>query len=276
VLRPTGALHVMVYATYGRAGLYMMQEYCRLLGITATDPELRELGAALEALPADHPIVSVLRRALDFRNPDALADALLHPRDRAYTVPELYAWLARCGLTFGRWFEQAPYLPQCGMVAQTPHAVRLAALPAPQQHAAVELLRGPMVKHNLIAYRDDHLSASPPITLAEGGWRDYVPIRLPWTVSVRERLPAGSVAVLINPAHPFTDLILPIAAEEDRLLGAIDGQRTIREIVHAVTAGGRRQERQARDFFERLWQYDQIVFDASRIPPTSTPRSPRD
>jgi SAM-dependent methyltransferase len=31
VLRPQGAMHLMVYAPYGRAGVYMMQEYCRLL-----------------------------------------------------------------------------------------------------------------------------------------------------------------------------------------------------------------------------------------------------
>jgi hypothetical protein len=67
-------------------------------------------------------------RAKDFRNPDALADALLHPQDRAYTVPQLYAWLERCGLSFGRWFEQAPYLPQCGAMASLPHAARLASL----------------------------------------------------------------------------------------------------------------------------------------------------
>ena len=116
------------------------------------------------------------------------------------------------------------------MVAQTPHAARLAALPAPQQHAAVELLRGTMVKHNLIAYRDDHPGASQPITLAEGGWRDYVPCACPGRS--RPRTPAaGSVAVSINPAHTFTDIVLPIDADEDRLLGAIDGQRTIREIV---------------------------------------------
>jgi SAM-dependent methyltransferase len=30
VLAPSGAMHLMVYATYGRAGIYMMQEYCRL------------------------------------------------------------------------------------------------------------------------------------------------------------------------------------------------------------------------------------------------------
>jgi hypothetical protein len=262
VLKSEGALHLMVYAPYGRAGIYMMQEYCRLLGINPADTELRDLGAMLESLPADHPLASVLRRSLDFRNPDALADALLHPLDRAYTVPELHAWLARCGMTFGRWFEQAPYLPQCGMIAKMPHAARLAALPAPLQHAAVELLRGTMVKHNLIAYRDDCPHASQPITFVGDGWPDYVPIRLPWTVCVRERVPPGSVAVLINRAHPFTDLIHLVDAAEDRLLGAIDGKRTIREIVQAVTGSGPSHERCARDFFERLWQYDQVVFFA--------------
>ena len=37
VLRPQGAMHVMVYAPYGRAGIYMMQEYCRLLGISTSE-----------------------------------------------------------------------------------------------------------------------------------------------------------------------------------------------------------------------------------------------
>jgi 2-polyprenyl-3-methyl-5-hydroxy-6-metoxy-1,4-benzoquinol methylase len=41
VLAPNGAMHVMVYAAYGRAGIYMMQEYCRLLGVRAMDKELR-------------------------------------------------------------------------------------------------------------------------------------------------------------------------------------------------------------------------------------------
>jgi SAM-dependent methyltransferase len=272
-LQPAGALHLMVYATYGRAGIYMMQEYCRLLRVSPSDTELRDLGATLEALSADHPLAVVLGKALDFRNPDALADALLHPLDRAYTVPELYAWLDRCGMAFGRWFEQAPYLPQCGMVARTPHAARLAALPARQQHAAVELLRGTMVRHNLIAYRDDGPGAREPITFVGDGWRDYVPIRLPWTVCVRERVPPGSVAVLINQAHTFTDIFLPIDAAQDRLLGAIDGKRTICEIVQAATAGGPGHERRARDFFERLWQYDQVVFDASRGTRASDPPS---
>jgi hypothetical protein len=254
-------MHLMVYAAYGRAGIYMMQAYCRLLGISDSEKDLRDLGATLEALPGDHPLGRAMRAAMDFGHPDALADALLHPLDRAYTVPQLYAWLERCGMSFGRWLEQAPYLAQCGMVAKTPLAARLAALPAPVQHAAVELFRGTMVRHKLIAYRDDGAGARHLITFSDDAWLEYVPIRLPWTLCIRERVPPGSVAVLINQAHPFPDLVLPVDPAADRLLGAIDGQRTLAEILQFVGADAV-DEREALGFFERLWQYDQVVFDS--------------
>ena len=261
VLAPDGAMHLMVYAAYGRAGIYMMQEYCRLLGVGATEEELRDLGATIGALSSDHPIAGVTRRAKDFQNPDALADALLHPQDRAYTVPQLYAWLERGGLSFGRWFEQAPYLPQCGAIARTPHAARLRSLSPPLQHAAVELLRGTMTKHNFIAYRDDRLGNNKPISFDGDAWRGYVPLRLPWTQCIRDRLAPGSVAVLINRAHTYPDLALPIDAAQDRVFNAIDGSRTVDEILgDAAGAGG---EEQARRFIEQLWEYDQILFDAT-------------
>ncbi len=47
VLARDGAMHIMVYAPYGRAGVYMMQDYCRLLGIGVRDEELRDLGATI-------------------------------------------------------------------------------------------------------------------------------------------------------------------------------------------------------------------------------------
>jgi SAM-dependent methyltransferase len=261
VLRPQGAMHLMVYAAYGRAGIYMMQEYCRLLGIGARDQDLRDLDAALGSLPADHPIADLLRRAKDFRQPEAMADALLHPQDRAYTVPELYAWLEGCGMCFGRWIEQAPYLPNCGLVARSPHAARLNELSEPAQHAAAELFRGTMTRHRLIAYRSEQVTCEQRIGFTGEQWRDYVPIRLPWTLCIRERLPPGSVAVLLNRAHEYPDLILPVNAAEDRLLGQMDGKRTLGDIVQGCEKN--QSTRRAVRFFEQLWQYDQIVFDAS-------------
>jgi SAM-dependent methyltransferase len=261
VLALDGAMHVMVYATYGRTGIYMMQEYCRLVGVRASEGELRNLGTTIGALSSDHPIAGVAGRAKDFRDPDALADALLHPQDRAYSVPELYAWLERCGLSLGRWFEQAPYLPQCGAIASMPHAGRLRLLSPPLQHAAVELLRGTMVKHNFIAYRDDRPGESQPIRFEGDAWRGYVPLRLPWTLCIRDRVPPGSVAVLINRAHTYPDLALPIDAAQERVFAAIDGKRSIDEILRRAAGAG--DDEPARRFIQQLWEYDQIVFDAT-------------
>ena len=216
-------------------------------------------------LPDGHPLAYLLHQARDFRSPAALADALLHPQDRAFTVPQLYAWLERGGLWFGRWVLQAPYYAKCGSAARTPHAERLAALPAPEQHAALELLRGTMVKHEFIAYRDDRPGNAQPISFGDERWFGYVPIRMPATLSVRERLPAGAAAVLLNPAHAHTDIFLPIDAAEERLFRSIDGTKSIEQILHVAPGFPEDHDNLdgARRFFERLWLYDQIVFDAS-------------
>jgi len=48
VLNADGAMHLMVYAPYGRTGIYMLQEFCRRIGIRATDGEIRDLITALK------------------------------------------------------------------------------------------------------------------------------------------------------------------------------------------------------------------------------------
>jgi hypothetical protein len=138
-------------------------------------------------------------------------------------------------------------------------------LPLPQQYAAVELFRGTMVCHNLIAYRDDHPGKSQPVRFDDERWHDFVPIRLPETISFQQRLPPGAAAVLINQAHTYPDLMVPITAAEKRLFEAIDGKRTVDDIarVAATIDSHHRRPDPAGVFFERLWQYDQVVFDAS-------------
>ena len=260
VLKPEGAMQIMVYASYGRTGIYMMQAYCRLLGITPSNQELQDLGEALNYLSTDHPLTHLLRKGKDFQQPAALADALLHPQDHAYTVPQIFEWLKRCGMSFGRWLEQAPYLPQCGAMGKTPHAERLKALPEATQYSAVELFRGTITQHNFVAYRSDRSTESQPIRFAGEEWRNYIPIRLPWTVCVRDRVPPGSVAVLLNRAHKHPDLVLPINAAQDHVYRLIDGTLNLGEIAQ----NSAKENVRTLQFFEQLWHYDQIVFDASR------------
>lgn len=260
VLDPAGAMHLMVYAPHGRTGVYMLQEFCRRVGVAATDDGIRDLVAALGALPPGHPLGILLREAPDFRQPAALADALLHPQDRAYTVPQLCELLAGAGLTFGRWIWQAPYSPYCGVMARIPHAARLAALPPPEQHAAVELFRGTMLRHSVVAYRDDRGPALRQPSFSGDAWQRYVPIRMPDTISVEENLPPGAAAVLINRSHTYRDIYLPIDARAKAWFDAIDGRRTIADIAPA-----RESKEASRILFERLYWHDQVVFDTSSL-----------
>jgi SAM-dependent methyltransferase len=270
VLKPGGAMHLMVYAPYGRAGVYMLQEYCRRLGIQASDHDIRDLAASLAALPRDHPLANLLHNAPDFRSKAALADALLHPQDRAYSVPQFFDFIRSGGMVFGRWLRQAPYLPQCGAIAWTPHATRINRLTAEEQYATLELFRGTMVRHSAIIYRDDSAGKYQPIRFDGQDWRAYVPIRFPETICVQEKLPPGAAAVLINRAHTFTDLYLPIDAQEKQWFDGIDSKSTIEDIMNSTCAHDR-DYAHTRTFFEQLWFYDQVVFDTSE--PADPPNS---
>ncbi|HEY3674814.1 MAG TPA: class I SAM-dependent methyltransferase [Candidatus Tumulicola sp.] len=256
VLAADGAMHLMVYASYGRAGVYMLQEYCRRLGLTANDSDIDDVIETLKALPSDHPIVKTLRSSPDFSSHAGVADALLHPNDRAYTVAEFTELLNRAGIRFGRWVRQAPYLPWCGTPATLPHAEKLRLLPETEQYSALELFRGTMVRHTAIAYRSG--TADHTIDFEGDDWMEYVPIRMPDTTIVHDRLPPGASAVLINRNHTFTDLFLPIDARQERLLEAIDGKRRIRDMGRATA-----DLVAAREFFQQLWRWDQIVFDTT-------------
>ena len=260
-LKPDGAVYLMLYAPFGRAGIYMVQDYCRRLGLGTSEQEIADLMATLKAIPAQHPLAAVLRGSRDAGNADAIADALLNPRDRSYSVPQVFDFLERNGLQFERWYWQAPYLPQCGTIATTPHAARLSELSAREQFAALELWRGTMSAHSLVAYRSETGESGRAFRFDPDRSPEYVPLRLPSTLCLQERLPAGAAAVVLNRSHPYPDLILALNAHEKRMFDAIDGRRTVKHIIDytngpLTTAGV---------LFQNLWWYDQVTFDASGL-----------
>jgi SAM-dependent methyltransferase len=263
VLKPDGAMHLMVYAPYGRIGIYMLQEFCRSVGIRATDAGIRDLVAALRELPRGHPLQTLLREAPDFQQEAALADALLHPQDRAYSVPQLFDFIHGAGLRFGRWVKQAPYSPQCGVMANLPQTARLRELTMVDQYAAAELFRGTMVRHSVVAYRSEGGAGNGHVSFLDDGCLDYVPIRMPDTICVRDRLPPGAAAVLINRTHTQTDLVLAVKALEKRLFDAVDGRRRLGDIVEDALPDESARLETGRRFFERLWLHDHIAIGAA-------------
>jgi SAM-dependent methyltransferase len=256
VMSPSAAMELMVYAPYGRVGVYLLQEYCRRLALGPSGDNIRGLAASLRSLPQDHPFATLLRHAPDLQHEAGLADALLHPSDRPYSVPQFLDLLERNGMRFGRWMRQAPYLPHCGAIAASPHYQLLAQLAAEEQYAALELFRGTMIRHTAIVYRGDRPGTAQPVDFGRAA--EWVPVRVPDTLAVSRNPPAGAAAVLINPRHTYTDLYLPVTEGELGLVEAVDGVRSIGDIADAGAGFD-----VARSLFQRLWWYDQVVFDTS-------------
>lgn len=253
-LAPGGALQLMVYARYGRFGLSLLREFSQMLGVGTSAREVEDLVQTLRELPAGHPMSHVLRETADFRDRDAIADALLNPRETSYTVPELLDLIGDAGLRFARWVRQAPYHPQCGIMRELPHAERIAPLSAADQFAAMELFRGTIARHSLIAHRGD----SPlPVGIDWDGRvsSGYVPMVPRTVVVVEDRLPPGMAAAVINRAHTDRDLVCFLTAEERAVFGAIDGETPLGEIVGATP-----------QLIERLWMHDLVMVDATGSP----------
>jgi SAM-dependent methyltransferase len=254
VVAPGGAMHVMVYATFGRAGVEMMQAYCRSLALGTDGNDLRELAALVTRLASDHPLRMFDRRTGDLAHAAGVADALLHPQDRSYTVPELHAWLERCGVRFHRWFLQAPYLPQAGTLAPASHRARLADRPVAEQHAAMELLRGTMIRHAFVAHRDDETHPLPDLDDDA-----LVPTGFQGATVRQEHLPPGAVAVLRHAGNEDEDLEVALDASEARVYQAIDGRRTIGEVAATVGA----DVATVRGLVRRLWEHDVVLVRAA-------------
>ncbi len=113
VLKPGGGMGLMVYATYGRSGLYPAQDMLKTLGKDL--PLKTRVGQARRLLEALPPTNWLRRNPFlgDHRRSDAeLVDLLLHSQDRAYSVDEVAALVSSAGLNLVSFIEPARYRPE--------------------------------------------------------------------------------------------------------------------------------------------------------------------
>jgi hypothetical protein len=130
----------------------------------------------------------------------------------------------------------------------------------------MELWRGLMSNHSIVVHRSDMNGQALEVSFDDQRCLHYVPFRLPWTICVTEKLPPQFTGALLNQTHLFPDLYLFIDEKYKQIYDAIDGRRTIGQIVGMIEGAGPR----VRDFFQQLWWYDQVVFDTSKANTAST------
>ncbi|MEM1314989.1 MAG: class I SAM-dependent methyltransferase [Pseudomonadota bacterium] len=147
-LAEDGGLGFMVYAPYGRTGVYPLQEAFRaLFAEDAPAEKVRLARAALGALPETN-WFAANRLLTDHEESDAgLHDLLLHDRDRPYTVGELTGSLEAAGLALVSFVEPARYDPARLLPDAPEFKARLKPLSQAERWALGERLAGDLRVH---------------------------------------------------------------------------------------------------------------------------------
>jgi len=220
LLRPGGGMGIMVYGALGRTGVYPAQAALRAL---APEPDMRRRLKVLRQMLRDAPETNWLKRNpfLSSLSDDdaALADLLLHPIDRAYTMPEVAALADQAGLTVSALMVPARYDPATYLSDKDllKRARKLAWLDA---CALAENLSGAIKAH--IVY----VTKGTPREKAVAGIADAaVPVLLRTDASAL----AASLAQRpeIKTTLDGVPVTYPVDPEAARIVGLVDGVRTI-------------------------------------------------
>ncbi len=249
-LRPSGAIGVMLYAKYGRAGVEMLESTFRDLGLQQDEASLRVVKEIISRLPADHPARSYLKMSGDARFDALLVDTFLHGRARSYTVADCLDLVAQAGLAFQGWLRKAPYYHHESLSPTPELSSALSGKPESKIWSAMERLHWSNACHFFMACSRDRPKNSYAIDFSTIKCLDYVPL-------MRMRCGLADAEIFRpNWRMPLNSTQLPYVQN-------IDGHRTIREIAAAVAQGqgvGRGRivdfEKFGRKLFESLWRLD--------------------
>ncbi|MCI2398661.1 class I SAM-dependent methyltransferase [Aliiroseovarius subalbicans] len=112
-LAPGGGLGFMVYAPFGRSGVYPLQDaFAALFDGMSPKDKLREARKVFKSLPKNHPF-ALNRNVVDHKQGDAgFFDLLLHSTDRTYRVREVAEALDQAGLQLAGFSQPSLYDPR--------------------------------------------------------------------------------------------------------------------------------------------------------------------
>jgi len=228
-LRPDGVMDLMVYGKGLRVGVYMLQEAFRLLGLDQSQASVDMVKAVIAALPAHHTVNTYVNSTKDMHFDGGIVDSFLNPVDRAYNVPDIYAFCENNGLAFMSWHEGFRYSLAARFDAAHPMQSLAARLDARTEAHVCDLLTQSQGTHSFVAAKPAHVEANR-VDFRSPAWPQMVPVRHPHLVGPE---PQGTAIGCSREGHQF--FLPPVSAH---IMGAIDGKRSIAEIEALATRAG--------------------------------------
>lgn len=164
VLKPDGAMGIMVYGKYGRTGVYQMQELMRLVNDNEADMrvQMESTKAILDSLPQSNWFKQgeYLFSHVKNRNEIEIFDIFLHSQDRAYTVPEVYEWVKGCGLNFIDFVENRALYEPGTFIRNAALIQKINQMPPSKRQAVAEIIVGNLKKHTFYVSLDTNTVAT--------------------------------------------------------------------------------------------------------------------
>ncbi|MGH1415314.1 MAG: class I SAM-dependent methyltransferase [Pelagimonas sp.] len=219
-LAPGGGFGFMVYAPYGRSGVYPLQEgFGALFDGLAPEARLAAAQKIVAGLPDGHPFRSNPNLS-DHQASDAgFYDLLLHGQDRAYDVPDLLAELRGAD-----WRLQSFCTPQLYDLARI--APRPEGMEEATAMAIAEKLTGTIRVH--VGYA---VPAEDERRIAKASNRNLVPHLRGVQAQALAQAVAKGKAVPVSSDGVSTRVTLPKAAAP--LIAGINGKRSLAQIAQA-------------------------------------------
>ncbi len=230
VLSDDGGMGLMVYGSYGRTGVYAMQQAFARLFPHDLSPAKRLAGA--KNIVANLPETNWLKRnpflGDHLQGEDAgFYDLLLHSQDRAYTVSEISTLVATADLRLSGFIEPARYDPTLYM-PEGEARKRALKLPWLQQCALAEELASNLKTHVFYVVRSDN---------DKGGAADHansqnVPVLREMSADVLAKAVARQPIIKANfDGIPYRQELPKSAA---KIIALCDGKTSIRQIQKAT------------------------------------------
>ena len=220
-LAPGGGIGLMVYAPFGRSGVYPLQEAFGTALTGSPRDRLRRAKAIFERIPDGHPFKRNLQLS-DHKASDAgFYDLLLHSQDRPYRIGELLETLDRAGLAMTgspqvHLYDPLPILGDKRL---------LQGLDARAQMNLAEALRGTIRTHVLYAAKDVEGRVATPTPEAVPHLKGVTGPQL------AQHLAKHGVIPLTHEGERFE---IPVPALAVRAFAGIDGRRSLREIAEGA------------------------------------------
>ncbi|HYD73104.1 MAG TPA: class I SAM-dependent methyltransferase [Candidatus Binatia bacterium] len=178
LLKPGGAIGVMIYGKYGRSGVYQMQKLMRLINEDETDlaAKVRTTRQVLAQLPPTNWFRHNESFLSDHKNlgDSGVVDLLLHEQDVAYSIDEVHQLLADVGLNFVEFTDprmRLAYRPET-YIRDPALLDKIRKLDRVKRQAISELMVGLFMKHEFYV-------SQQPDCQAKFGSLSHVPFFLP-------------------------------------------------------------------------------------------------